>query len=67
MERNEMRYYKRIGGVSHINYGHPMQSKEKVKQIVKELRANNPNVSFRVVKEKNGSTAGQYQIYMAEK
>jgi hypothetical protein len=58
------KWYKRINGVSCVNYGNVHRDKATATEIAKKLRADNKNMKVHVVKETKGSGAGQYQIYV---
>ena len=59
-------FYKRINGVSCVNYGNVHRDKATATEIAKKLRAGNKNMKVHVVKETKGSGAGQYQIYVGD-
>ncbi len=57
-------WYKRINGVSCVNYGYAHQNKATATEIAKKLRSDNKNMKVHVAKETRGSAAGKYQIYV---
>jgi hypothetical protein len=58
------KWYKRINGVSCVNYGNSHRDKSKATEIAKKLRADNKNMKVHVVKVTDGADAGQYQIHV---